>query len=238
VISEPTSSKWRTVPWFSTAPLLRLGVAALRLHARTLRLRVEGEEPVAAHLAAGGRVVFSSWHQRFYGGICYFARYRPVIMISQSRDGEIIARLVDLLGWKAARGSGTRGGHDALAAIVEELKHRQAAGHIVDGPRGPTHRIKPGIVVLAQRTGAHIVPVYVGYARPWEAKSWDRFQVPRPFSRTLLRFGLPREVPAELGGEALDRWRGDLDSEFEREYARVDADVARWDGARAARVAG
>ena len=65
-----------------------------------------------------------------------------------------------------------------------------------------------------------------------EARSWDRFQVPRPFSRTLLRFGLPLEVPADLAGDALDRWCGDLDREFEREYARVDADVIRRDGAR------
>jgi lysophospholipid acyltransferase (LPLAT)-like uncharacterized protein len=205
--------------------MLRLGVAALRLHARTLRIRVEGDGPLQAHLAAGGRVVFSSWHQRFYAGICYFARYKPVIMISQSRDGEVIARLVELLGWMAARGSSSRGGHDALAAMVEEMRRRPVAGHIVDGPRGPARTIKPGLAVLAQRTDAHIVPVYVGYASAWEAPSWDRFQVARPFSRVLIRFALPLAVPPALAGDDLTRWCADLDRTFEREYDRVDADV-------------
>jgi lysophospholipid acyltransferase (LPLAT)-like uncharacterized protein len=102
----------------------------------------------------------------------------------------------------------------------------------VDGPRGPARKIKPGIAVLAQRTDARIVPVYVGYARPWEARSWDRFQVPRPFTPVLIRFGPPTEVPATIAGEELVRWCADLDQVFEREYARVDADVRR--GTRAA----
>lgn len=210
--------------------MLRLGAAALRLHARTFRLRVEGEEPLRAHLAAGGRIVLSSWHQRFYGGICYFARFHPVIMISQSRDGEVIARMVELLGWMAARGSSTRGGRDALGVMVDELKHRPVAGHIVDGPRGPARKIKPGIAVLAQRTDARIVPVYVGYARPWEARSWDRFQVPRPFTDVLIRFGPPLEVPPVVAGDDLVRWCADLDRVFEREYAQVDVDVRRVGG--------
>lgn len=217
----------KTLGWLTSEPMLRLGALALRAHARSLRLEVEGEEPLRAHLAAGGKIVLSSWHQRFYGGICYFARYRPVIMISRSRDGELIARLVELLGWTAARGSSTRGGRDALAAMADELQHRQVAGHIVDGPRGPARKIKVGIAVLAQRTNARIVPVYVAYARAWEARSWDRFQVPRPFSTVLIRFGPPIEVPSALAGDELERWCGELDQEFEREYARADADVQR-----------
>ena len=226
MVPAVTSSARRKVSrWLTSDPVLRLGVALLRLHARSLRIRVEGEAPLHAHLAAGGRIILSSWHQRFYGGICYFARFRPVIMISQSRDGELIARLVELLGWTAARGSSSRGGHDALAAMVDELGRRQVAGHIVDGPRGPAGKIKPGIAVLAQRANARIVPVYVGYARPWEAGGWDHFQVPQPFSSVLLRFGQPLEVPLALAGTDLDRWCSDLDGVFEREYAQVDADV-------------
>src|SRR5687767_655282 len=86
--------------WLVSNAMVRLGVAALRLHARSLRLRVQGEDGLRAHLATGGRIVLASWHQRFYGGICYFARFSPVIMISQSRDGDLIARLVEVLGWK------------------------------------------------------------------------------------------------------------------------------------------
>lgn len=224
--------------WLTSDRTLRLAALTLRTHARTLRLTIEGEAPVRRHLAAGGRIVLSSWHQRFYAGICYFRPYAPVIMISQSRDGEMISRLVNHLGWRAVRGSGSRGGHDALASIVDALRDHNVAGHIVDGPRGPARRIKPGLVLLAQRTGAHIAPVYVAYRRAWEARSWDRFQVPLPWSAVLIRFGPLVEVPPDLAGDGLGAWCADLDREFEREYARADADVRRTDDATAVHPSG
>jgi lysophospholipid acyltransferase (LPLAT)-like uncharacterized protein len=205
--------------------VLRLVAFALRAHARSLRLTVENEEPLRAHLATGGRIVLASWHQRFYSGICYFGRYNPVIMISESRDGEMIARLAEYLGWRTVRGSSSHGGRAALAALVTALRDGPVAGHIVDGPRGPAGKIKPGIAVLAQRADARIVPVYVAYARAWQARSWDRFQVPRPWSSVLIRFGRLIEVPADLAGEAMDGWCADLDEEFTDEYARAVADV-------------
>jgi hypothetical protein len=226
----------RAASWLRSGFMLRIVAAALRTHARSLRLTVENEEPLRAHLAAGGRIVFASWHQRFYSGICYFGRYAPVIMISESRDGEMIARLAEHLGWRPVRGSSSRGGRAALAAAVAALRDGPVAGHIVDGPRGPARKIKPGIAVLAQRADARIVPVYVAYARAWQARSWDRFQVPWPGSSVLIRFGRLIDVPPELAGEAMDRWCVDLDDEFAGEYARAAADVGRNGVARTAAV--
>lgn len=201
------------------------GVALVRGHARTLRTRVEGEERLQTHLATGAGVLFASWHQRFFGGIAYLRPYRPAIMISQSGDGEIIANIVNAMGWTAVRGSSSRGGALAMAGMIDHVAESKVGGHIVDGPRGPARTIKPGLLRIAQRARAAIMPVYVGYARSWEARSWDRFQVPLPFSRMLIRFGRLIDVPRNLPAERFEGLSKDLDVEFAAEYARVDADV-------------
>lgn len=201
------------------------GAALVRGHARTLRTRIEGEERLRDHLATGARVLFASWHQRFYGGIAYLRPYRPAIMISQSGDGEIIANIVDALGWMPVRGSSSRGGAAAMSGMIDQVGAHHVGGHIVDGPRGPARAIKPGLLRIAQRARAAIMPVYVGYARPWEARSWDRFQVPLPFTRMLIRFGRLIDVPADLASEHFDALAARLEVEFAAEYARVDADV-------------
>jgi lysophospholipid acyltransferase (LPLAT)-like uncharacterized protein len=211
--------------WLLRWILIPLGVVLLRLHALTLRFHVEGEAPVRAHVEAGGRVLLCSWHQRFYGGIIWFRRYAPAIAISLSRDGELIARMVEKLGWTPVRGSSSRGGSAALAGMIEAILGGTVGAHIVDGPRGPARRLKLGLVRIAQRARAPIVCVYVAYARPWEARSWDRFQVPLPFTRVLIRFGRMIEVPETPEPDAFEKLNVDLEGEFEREYARVDADV-------------
>lgn len=207
------------------AAVQRLVAFVLRMHARSLRLTVENEAPWRSHVAAGGRIVLASWHQRFYSGICYFGRHAPVIMISESRDGEMIAGLAARLGWRPVRGSSSHGGRAALAGLIATMRSGPVAGHIVDGPRGPAGKIKPGLAVLAQRADARIVPVYVAYGRAWQARSWDRFRVPWPGTSVLIRFGRLIEVPPTLAGAAMDGWCADLDREFVSEYARADADV-------------
>jgi len=203
-----------------------LGVALLRAHASTLRITVENDGPLDELVDAKVPVLLCSWHGRFYGGISFFQRYAPAIAISLSGDGELIARLVERLGWRPVRGSSSRGGAQALGGMIAALEQGGVGGHIVDGPRGPAGQIKPGLVRIAQKTGARIVCIYIGYARAWRASSWDRFCVPLPFSRMLLRVGRPIEVPAELSREEFDSLTQQLQAEFAAEYARVDADVA------------
>ena len=211
--------------WLFRWILIPLGVVLLRLHALTLRFSVEGEAPVRERVDAGGRVLLCSWHQRFFGGIVWFKRYAPAIAISQSRDGELISRMVEKMGWTPVRGSSSRGGAAALSGMIEAIVGGTVGAHIVDGPRGPARRLKPGLVRIAQRTRAPIVCIYVGYSRTWEARSWDRFQIPLPFSRVLMRFGRMIEVPEELEPGGFEKLNAELEAEFEREYARVDADV-------------
>jgi lysophospholipid acyltransferase (LPLAT)-like uncharacterized protein len=167
-------------------------------YSRTWRLRVENEQPWLDLLAGGRRVLLCAWHQQFFGFIRHFRRYRhhhPRLMISQSRDGELIAGVAALTGWGVVRGSSSRDGRRALEEMVAHLKESRLAAHVVDGPRGPAGIVKSGVIRLAQGAGASIVPAYLEAPQAWHARSWDRFCVPKPFSRVTIRFGDPLTLP-------------------------------------------
>ena len=100
-------------------------------------------------------------------------------------------------------------------------------GHVVDGPRGPAGEIKPGLIFLAQRSAAAIVPVYAGAARRWETPSWDRMQIPWPFSRVLVRYGPPVEVPKDLDAADSEQLRIDLELQMKSEYARLERELTK-----------
>jgi lysophospholipid acyltransferase (LPLAT)-like uncharacterized protein len=205
--------------------LLAVGAWVLRVHSHTLRFRWEGRDRLEDRLARGLPVVLVAWHQRIYMGMLPFARYRPIIMISRSRDGERIARIVARFGWQPVRGSSSKGGAQALEKMIPAVAGGEVGAHIVDGPRGPARRVKPGTVALARRAGAVMIPVYVAARRRFEARSWDRFQVPLPFSRVLIRLGAPIEVPRELSGAEQEAVRQQLEKTLEQGYAELDAVV-------------
>ena len=173
--------------------------AFLALFCLTLRFRIEGIEQLIAHYRKGGRIVLASWHQRFFGGFylpMFLGRKIPIaVMISQSRDGDFIADVVRRIGWAPVRGSSSRRGREALKEIIQAARSSRLVVHIVDGPTGPAGVIKPGLISIANEADARIVPAFVSYDKPIIFNSWDRFMIPRPFSRVYLRFGLLQEVP-------------------------------------------
>ncbi|MFP3979834.1 MAG: lysophospholipid acyltransferase family protein [Desulfobacterales bacterium] len=181
----------------------------IRIYSLFLRLRVENEGPWLNHLAGGGRVLLCVWHQQFFSLIRYYRRYRkygPSLMISRSRDGEMIAGVAELTGWHVVRASSSKGGREGLQQMVRRLHATGIAAQILDGPRGPAGVVKNGAISMAQGAGAVIVPVYVIAEKAWYFNSWDRFQVPKPFSRVTIRYGdMIRFAPA------------DTDQEFERQ---------------------
>jgi lysophospholipid acyltransferase (LPLAT)-like uncharacterized protein len=184
-------------------------------YSRTWRLRVENEKLWLDHLAGGGRVLLCAWHQQFFGFIRRFRRYRhhrPSLMISQSRDGELIAGVAALTGWQAVRGSSSRDGRRALGEMVAHLRGSRLAAHVVDGPRGPAGVVKSGVIRLAQSAGALIVPVYLEAPQAWYARSWDRFCVPKPFSRVTIRFGDPLTLPPGTDGPTVGAQRQRLEA--------------------------
>ena len=176
----------------TSRPFLAFLYRFIRAYAWTFRLEVENEAPWMAYHRNGGRVLLCTWHQQFFAAIRHFQNYRdhrPGLIISRSKDGEIIAGVASRSGWEPVRGSSSRGGLKAMVELIEKLRQTRLAGHIVDGPQGPASVIKNGLIWIAHAADAVIVPFYIFADRAWYFKSWDRFMLPKPFSRVRLRFG-------------------------------------------------
>jgi lysophospholipid acyltransferase (LPLAT)-like uncharacterized protein len=163
-----------------------------RAYAWTFRLKVENEKEWMDYLENGESVLLCAWHQQFFSAIRHFQNYKvfnPSIMISQSSDGEIVAGVAERTGWNTVRGSSSRDGRGALKKMIANLKESKLAAHIVDGPRGPSGKVKAGVIRLAHATDAVIVPGYAFAENGWYFNSWDKFLLPKPFSKVLIRFG-------------------------------------------------
>lgn len=163
-----------------------------RLYSGTFRLTIENEEEWLDYLNHGGIVLLCTWHQQFFSAIRYFQKYKvftPSLIISQSKDGKIVAGVAERSGWNPVRGSSSKGGMLALKKIIVNLRKSKLSGHIVDGPRGPSGVVKPGVIRLSHAANAVIVPFYVSAENGWHFNSWDRFLLPKPFSKVALRFG-------------------------------------------------
>jgi len=197
----------------------------LYLYTKTLRVQFEGIEEIRKHLENGGRIIMASWHQRFFGGffLAKIFKWSPCIMISKSRDGDFISRIVQHVGWIPVRGSSSRGGREALRAMVQGVNENKIGGHIVDGPTGPPRVIKPGLISLAQSANAVICPTLASYEKAWIANSWDRFMVPKPFSRVLLRFGSIIPVPEITNDDQFESFRKEVEDRLIKEYEAVDS---------------
>jgi lysophospholipid acyltransferase (LPLAT)-like uncharacterized protein len=164
----------------------------IRAYNWTVRRYVENDKSWLEYRKNGGRVLLCIWRQQFLAAIRHFktyATYHPALIISQSKDGDIIAGIAEKSGWHAVRGSSSRDGGQALKEMIGHLKRSGVAANVVDGPRGPAGVIKAGVVSLAQATGPVVVPVYATSDRAWYFNSWDRFMLPKPFASVTLRFG-------------------------------------------------
>jgi lysophospholipid acyltransferase (LPLAT)-like uncharacterized protein len=183
-------------------------VAAL---GRTIRWRVEGASHVDDVLKSGRQPIYVCWHGRIFAGMYYFRDRGIVVITSRNFDGEWIAALLGRFGFGTARGSTSRGAARALVQLRRDLNQGRAAAFTVDGPRGPARVAQAGAIWLAGATGHPIVPLHPEAARFWEASSWDRTQIPKPFSPVALVIGEPIVVPdtsdatVEAGRVTLER---------------------------------
>ena len=204
--------------------LLYIGSYFVKTISSTYKVKIVNPE-IELNILKRGRVpIYASWHQRFFPGITFFSTRHPIsIIISQSRDGELIAKIVDLFGWHPVRGSSSRGGIKALHEIREMALHGYKIGHIVDGPRGPFGIVKPGLVKIAQYSGMPILPTIISSERKWIFNSWDRFMVPKPFSRVIIRFGDEIYVPRNLKGSGFEEKRFAIEHNLKKLYIETDA---------------
>ncbi|RYG46894.1 DUF374 domain-containing protein [bacterium] len=188
----------------------------LRLITKTLRVRVEGEpEPE-------GSAIFCGWHGRSFVFANHFRKRGIWVLISQSRDGEMQARLFGRLGFQLIRGSTGRGGVRALIEAVRVLRKGEKMAMTPDGPRGPSGVCQIGVIAMAQKSGAMLVPTGVSCRPRWRVKSWDRYIIPKPFGRGLVLIGEGFRVPPDADEATLEEYRLRLEREIDLIEAEAD----------------
>ncbi|PAW87975.1 MAG: hypothetical protein B9S33_05520 [Pedosphaera sp. Tous-C6FEB] len=187
--------------------------------AATLRWRWRDETNLFEN---GGKepVIFCLWHNRLALSLILFRRYvqarqpqrKMAALVSASRDGGMLARVLELFAVEPVRGSSSRRGSQALRELVSAGERGRDLAITPDGPRGPCYVVQEGIVSLAQLTGMTIVPASFYLSWKWRLKSWDRFQVPLPFARCEVHLGQPVRIPREASAEERERLRAELET--------------------------
>jgi lysophospholipid acyltransferase (LPLAT)-like uncharacterized protein len=223
---------WRTsrIKRAQVAVIAWIVARCLRLLGRTFRWRVEGLEHQAAVDRSGRPPIMAFWHGRILPATYYFRDRGIVVITSQNFDGEWIARVIERFGYGTARGSSSRGSLRALLQLKRDMAAGRATAFTVDGPRGPARRAQTGVVWLAGATGCPILPFHIEAARCWTLHSWDRTQIPKPFSPVSLAFGAPMDVPPDPTEETLETFRARLEQTLEELERRTRAMVNRGDG--------
>lgn len=176
----------------------------------TLRYEVEGQESLIQCEAANKLPIISSWHDAILATTHFLRNRNIIVMVSQSRDGAYMARCIHRFGYGAARGSSTRGGLGAFVEMVRLMRAGFPGGFTVDGPKGPRHIVKPGACLLAKKTGSPLIPFVIVPKHFWEVSSWDRLQIPVPFSKAKVFIGEPIFVSPEADENALEEKRAEL----------------------------
>jgi lysophospholipid acyltransferase (LPLAT)-like uncharacterized protein len=182
----------------------------IKLVGWTTRFEVEGWEHFEAVTNAGQVPIFAAWHDCIYLGVYFWRGRRIVYMTSRSFDGEYIARFLQRFGFGAVRGSSSRGGARALIEMARLVREGIQVGFTVDGPRGPRHVAQAGAVLLAKKTGQPILPFHVMAARRWQISSWDRMQLPMPFTRARIEIAAPIYVSDDADTQAISAKLGEL----------------------------
>ncbi len=181
------------------APPLAAGI--IRALHGSMRTEIIGEKPLREVWARGENAIIAFWHDQLLLMALGYRGPGTRILISQSRDGELIARVMKRLGHEAVRGSSSRGGREAFRALMKLAQEPVDIVFTPDGPKGPRHQIKDGVVQLARMTGRPVVPMAFVVSRGHRFGSWDRFLLPFPFSRGVYSFGEPLRYDRDEGPE-------------------------------------
>jgi lysophospholipid acyltransferase (LPLAT)-like uncharacterized protein len=209
-VADEWRSSWRQRA--EVAAIAGVGYPLINALGHTLRWRIEGWEHFERILASGRQPVMAFWHGRILPATWYFRRRGIVVITSENFDGEWIARIIERFGYGTARGSTSRGARKATLQLVRDMKRGRPAGFTVDGPRGPARVVQPGAIWLAGATGNPVMPFHLEASAHWTMRSWDRTQIPKPFSTVSIVIGEPLEVKRDLTGEELEKARLDLQS--------------------------
>jgi lysophospholipid acyltransferase (LPLAT)-like uncharacterized protein len=183
----------------------------IKMIGRTVKFKVEGWENWEAASRDGRLPIYTFWHNRVFLSTYFWRQRRIVVMTSRSFDGEYIARFIQRFGYGAARGSSTRGATGAVVEMVRLMRAGCPAAFTIDGPKGPRYVAKMGSVLVAKKTGNPILPFTITAERFWQAKkSWDGFQVPKPYTRARVIIAPPIYVPNDADDLMLQSKRHEL----------------------------
>jgi lysophospholipid acyltransferase (LPLAT)-like uncharacterized protein len=183
-------------------------------------IAVEGVTPIVNGRGAGPRI-FCFWHQCVLPCAIYYRPSHAVILISRSFDGELITRILLQFGFGAVRGSSSRGAREGLLGLKGVIESGNAAIFTADGPRGPIYQTKMGPIKLAQMTGAPIGAFHLEPEHAWVMRSWDRFLVPKPFTRIVVSWAQWTHVPTDLPTDDFELKREELNAAIERARLRA-----------------
>lgn len=201
---------WRRV---RPVVLSRFAFWLVRFLGSTWRIQVLNYE--AADQVEGGKIL-CGWHGRSMIASVYFRKQGFWVIISKSKDGDIQTHVFENLGFQVIRGSTGRGGERALIESIRELRKGSTMAITPDGPRGPNKVIQGGIMLMAKKANAWLVPCGVSARPRFLAKSWDRYMVPLPFARCIMIFGEPVRLPEDATDEQIEEVRLQLQAECSR----------------------
>ncbi len=192
-----------------------LGPWILRLLGTSLRVERHGHEGYLRHRREKQPVVFVFWHRVLLPLAWIHRNEGVVVLVSRHSDGELIARVVERMGFATARGSSTRGGSTGLRQLVRAARSGRDLALTPDGPRGPSGSFKTGALLAAQLQGLPVIPVGVTVDRAWVLSSWDRFVIPKPFTPVHVRYGPAHWIPRDLDREGLKAKAKELGSSMD-----------------------
>ncbi|MFH1618581.1 MAG: lysophospholipid acyltransferase family protein [bacterium] len=196
-----------------------LAWAYVHLAALTTRVKTEHITRFSQQQNSGNRCIYAVWHARLFFLIPAHRRLRICALVSRSRDGEYLARMLRLFGIASVRGSTSKGGPQALMGLLDMAEAGYSPAVTPDGPKGPGRRIQPGIIYLAQKTSLPIIPVGCGLSRKLVFSSWDRFEVPLPFGRAAVVYGKPVFVSS---ADSVESKTSELEKNLNRATDRAD----------------
>lgn len=178
-------------------------------------LDVEGYESFEKAEESGKGGIIAFWHDRIFLSTFFWRRYDAAVMVSKSFDGEYITRTAQRFGYGVIRGSSSRGGSNALAQMIRLVQDGSRMVFTVDGPRGPRHKVKKGAIVLAKESGLPIGPMNIACKKYWTVKSWDKTQIPKPFTKAAIFVAEPVFVDRDADRETIESKRVELESKLD-----------------------
>jgi hypothetical protein len=189
-----------------------LGPPIIRLFGWSCRYYIEGEGKITQACEQGKPVILAFWHGRMLLPIYHFRNRGISSLASYNIDGEAIARVALKLGYVVRRGSPRKGGREGFFAMLKDLRNGLIVSVFPDGPTGPRHKVKDGVLQLARLSGALVFPISYSAEKHWLARSWDRFMIMKPHSRALIIVGDPLTIPRKLTDDEVEEYRKKIEN--------------------------